>query len=540
MAITTTKLTARILSSLLPAYGVKDVVLSPGSRNAPLIVALGRNPLLTAQTVVDERSAAFIALGIAIQSRRPVAVVCTSGSALLNYAPAVAEAYYRHVPLIVVSADRPEQWIDRDDSQTIRQQGVLANIVKRSVNLSADLEVVGDGARRANLLINEALTACITGEAGPVHINVAFDTPLAEIDEFDVDEGRYIPTIAPTPTFPTAEIRQIGMGLAERKVLIVCGFMPPDSVLNRAMLRIAAKTNIVVLAEATSNVHAEGVISSPGRLTYKALNEEFTPDVVISCGGSLVNADLKTWLRRLPQSVEHWRVDMSDTLLDTFSHLTRRFALPTATFFRQLASALHPYDPQSNYAQIWHKCLGMTRLAEDFDRQPFKAVISLVPANWNVHFSNGMTIRYAQTYDCARLHRCESNRGVSGIDGSVSTALGASLAYKAAPTVLLTGDMSMQYDIAALSSQCLTPRLKIVVFDNHGGGIFRQVAACRLLPEVEERFTASTAMSLPLQKLAEAYDFAYFQSDSIDGIKAAFREFARENARPAILHIKLL
>ena len=539
MAITTTKLTARILSSLLPRYGVKHAVLSPGSRNAPLIVALGRSPQLEALTVIDERSAAFVALGMAVESGAPVVIACTSGTALLNYAPAVAEAYYRHVPLIVVSADRPEQWIDRDDSQTIRQRGALSNIVKRSVHLSADLETVADGSWRANLLINEALSAATTGVPGPVHINIAFDTPLAETAEFPDSEGRYIPTLTAPAQLEKAQVAEVAATLRTAKTLIVCGFMAPDKARDRELARMAAQPNVAVIAESTANVHARGVIDAPALLFLETPGEEFVPDVVISCGGSLVNAELKTWLRRQPQSVEHWRIEQTDTFADTFAHLTRRFAVSEADFFRPVAYALSRRPATSGYAALWQKRYLSTDFANGKANNFFHALMDCIPNRWNVHFSNGMTIRRAQAYSCSRLRRCESNRGVSGIDGSVSTALGAALIYKDKPTVLLTGDMSLQYDLAALAASCLTPRLKIVVFDNGGGGIFREVAACRHLSEVEARFTASEAMSLPLPALAEAYGFDYFIVADIKDIYPTFRKFARESDAPAILHVIL-
>jgi 2-succinyl-5-enolpyruvyl-6-hydroxy-3-cyclohexene-1-carboxylate synthase len=165
------------LATLLASHGVKRAVLSPGSRNVPLLVAVSKEPSIETEVVVDERSAAFMALGMASISGCPVALVCTSGTALLNYAPAVAEAYYRHIPLVVVSADRPHCWIDQDDSQTIRQQGALASIVKASYDISADA-VTPDDDWYANRVINDALINATTGCKGPVHINMQINEPL--------------------------------------------------------------------------------------------------------------------------------------------------------------------------------------------------------------------------------------------------------------------------------------------------------------------------------------------------------------------------
>ena len=175
------------LMDVLAARGVKTIVLSPGSRNTPLMIACAARPELKKHLVTDERTAAFMALGIAMVSRNPVAIACTSGTALYNYAPAVAEAFYQQIPLIVISADRPGQWIDQDDSQTLRQFRSLENIVKKSFDIPvwdpapipcANGRFRSEGEWAANRLVNEAITVATTGRPGPVHINIQFANPL--------------------------------------------------------------------------------------------------------------------------------------------------------------------------------------------------------------------------------------------------------------------------------------------------------------------------------------------------------------------------
>ena len=168
---TSRKYTARLMADALYEYGVRDVVVSPGSRNTPLILALEATELLRKHIVIDERSAAFVALGMSLQSGRPVACICTSGSAVLNYGPAVAEAFYRCVPLIVISADRPLEWIDQDDSQTLHQHRVLDNIVKASYDIAVDEATTAGYVSR---ILNDALTMAISRRRGPVHINMQF------------------------------------------------------------------------------------------------------------------------------------------------------------------------------------------------------------------------------------------------------------------------------------------------------------------------------------------------------------------------------
>ena len=182
----TDKSVVRILFNLLEAHGVRRVVCSPGSRNAPLLIAADARKRLETSVVIDERSAAFVALGMAMVSRRPVALVCTSGTALLNYAPAVAEAYYQGVPLIVISADRPLEWIDQDDSQTIRQPEALRNFVKGSYSLS-DREQCDRPGWYETRIVNDAILTALAPKQGPVHINVRLSPPLgATVDRKSV------------------------------------------------------------------------------------------------------------------------------------------------------------------------------------------------------------------------------------------------------------------------------------------------------------------------------------------------------------------
>nr|WP_301196730.1 thiamine pyrophosphate-binding protein [uncultured Duncaniella sp.] len=222
--LTTDKQSCNILADLLVAHGVRHVVLSPGSRNAPLVLALSRREDLQTDVVIDERSAAFIALGMSIQSGEPVAIVCTSGSALLNYAPAVAEAFYRCAPLIVISADRPEEWIDQDDSQTIWQQNALAPYVKRSCDIPAHTDFP-NGKWVCNRLINDLLLEAVNGRRGPVHINIRLDAPLNKLADYTENASRVIRMVSPSVELPTAEARKIGESIASpRKVLIIVGF----------------------------------------------------------------------------------------------------------------------------------------------------------------------------------------------------------------------------------------------------------------------------------------------------------------------------
>lgn len=542
--LTTDKLSCNILADLLVAHGVRHVVVSPGSRNVPLVLAISRRNELIAHVVIDERSAAFIALGLSIQSGNPVALVCTSGTALLNYAPAIAEAFYRGVPLIVVSADRPQEWIDQDDSQTIWQQDALAPYVKRSCDLPAHTDFP-NGEWVCNRLINDILLEAVNDRRGPVHINSRLDAPLNGLCDFTPCESRVINMVAPVAELPTAEARMMGAQIASPcKVLILIGFHEPDEKLNRALAKLARLPNVVVMTETISNLHSPLFIDRIDSTLCRLTDEQrcsLAPDVVITAGGALASRFVKDWLRSL-DDFKHWHVGLSHTTVDCFRHLTMRIEMKPAIFLRQLASALQIFKSPSDFARQWREAAGRAReLHENYvgnapwsDMKAFSYIIPNIPRRWNLHLSNGTPVRYAQLMDCSHIHRSDCNRGVSGIDGSTSTALGASLVYNDT-TLLITGDMSCQYDIAAFSSTLVSPKFKIIVMCNGGGGIFRFISSTSSLPELEQYFVVGTR--LPLRQLAEGYGFAYFEAHDADELKRSLSEFISVTDRAALLAV---
>lgn len=544
-AETTAHTAARVLAELLAAHGVERVVLSPGSRNAPLIVALEREDALDCSVVIDERSAGFVALGMSVQSGLPVAVCCTSGTALLNYAPAVAEAYYRGVPLVVVSADRPEEWIDQDDSQTLWQQDALAAYVKRRADISART-AFDNGPWWVNRVINDALNEAVTGRRGPVHINIRLDAPLNSMTAVAEQAERVIGMLAPRASLSTAEARALGESLASpRRVMVIAGFTEPDGRLNRALIKMARLPNVAVLAESIANLHSplfcNRIDSTLCRMSREE-RERLAPDVVITIGGALVSRHVKEWMRSLPATAEHWHVGLSHTTVDCFKHLTLRVEMEPSVFMPQLASGMQIHRAECDYAREWHELTERAAAmharkvneAPWCDLKAFARIFSLIPRTWNLHLSNGTPVRYGQLMEDGHVHRTDCNRGVSGIDGCTSTALGASAVY-GGRTLLISGDMSFQYDLAALSSTLMSARLKMVVMVNGGGSIFRFIGSTSSLPELERDFAVGTR--LPLRQLCEGYGIAYFEAHDEAQLDEAWPHFEAEERRAALLAV---
>ncbi len=536
---------ARMAISILVGHGVKRIIISPGSRNTPMIIAASRNRGIECISVVDERSAAFIALGLGVISDEPVALCCTSGTALLNYAPALAEAYYRHIPLIVLSADRPMEWIDQDDSQTIHQAGALSNYVKQSYDIPA-----GDTETNlwfANRVLNDAMLTAMNGYKAPVHINIQFSEPLGSLTANIPEKFRIIDMQSQRTDIPETVVRELGKEIASpKKVLIVAGFHMPDKTLNAALAQMARLPNVVVMTESIANLHSPDFInridSTLSVIDDKTRNE-MAPDCVMTLGGAIVSRQIKQYLRNMPPAI-HWHIGHTHTTVDCFKSVTRRIDVDPGIFFRQLASEMQCCRAECDYARRWMimKDKAIATHNAYIARSPWSdlkamaIVADLVPNGWNIQYSNGTSIRYGQLFADGHQHRCDCNRGVSGIDGCTSTAIGASMAYKSHPTLLISGDMSARYDVGAFGCNIIPSRFKMIILNNGGGDIFRFIASTKHLEEREDMLCLPIKES-PFAHIAKAYGLRYLSAGDEKELRQVFAEFSDIADRPAILEI---
>lgn len=527
------KANCTILANLLALYGAEHVVLCPGSRNAPVSLAIERSGAYRTHVIVDERSAAFAALGMAKQTGRPAAVVVTSGTALLNCAPAVAEAYYARVPLIIVSADRPERWIDQRDSQTIRQAGALANIVRDTVNVPDTLS-----AHHINLLLNRALTAAVGNIPGPVHINMPLDRPLtALIPAQTAPQGYKIHTDLASWPSPEALANIYGRLANTDKVLVVAG-----SGCDLSGVRFGGADNIALLADLSAN--CVDSVCTPTSVDRHVFGNELTPDVIVNLGGMIISDKFKAFLRSCPCPTIN--IGFDDAPVDTFGNLERQIQISPRDFLEQWSRYITRKGLKngSKYALCWRGLDAEDVLVPPTEKlSDYQTVCHLDQALMHqkmntrptLFIANGMTARYAQLFCWLRRAKVLDQRGVSGIEGCTSTAAGASLATDST-VLLLTGDMGAAYDIGAFAMPGLRGNFKIAVVDNGGGDIFRHVATTRGFPETERLFAA--APQLPLKQLAQAYGFNYYSADTFHKLKEAAAAFLADQDRPAILHAK--
>lgn len=467
-----------ILTSLLTAYGIQSVVVCPGSRNAPLVHNFNECKLLQCVPVTDERSAGFYALGIAQATKRPVAVCVTSGSALLNVAPAVAEATYQRNGIIVISADRPACWIDQQDGQTLPQPGAFGRLVEKSVSLPEPH--TPEERWHCARLVKEALTAAFSEARPSVHINVPISEPLFEFDVAQLPEERPIRNV-----WLERKVYDATSLIFEKKVchpMIVIG---QDCRLHKYKMPYLeyVKERMVVLYEPLFDKDAPVF----DRLLQRIANEEkWQPDVVFYTGGTLVSKRLKKFLRNLPAHVPMIEFSIDGKPHDTFQHL-RAIVKADAVCGLQAVADLwgrhhEEWIADDNEVQAYYKRWQITMDAERRHIAAFVPAFSQMMAvklledflnsntyNYCIHYANSTAIRLACIY--SRRHVL-CNRGVNGIEGSLSAAAGYSVGFLQ-HTICVIGDLSFFYDQNALWNVNLDGKLHILLLNNGCGSIFK-------------------------------------------------------------------
>ncbi len=528
--VTSDKDTVDFLMCAVSALGVKTCVESPGSRNIPLMLASNAR-IENIHTVIDERVAAFMALGISEASRLPVALICTSGTATLNYSPAVAEAYYRRLPLVVITADRPERWINQSDGQTIIQPGIYSNFIKAACDIDGEISSV-----KNKDVICEILYQAISFPQGPVHINVRLDVPLGKtMTVFDRHLGFNKDLSSGFPLHTQSNL------FMKDKVMVIVGDNVWDNDLRQALGVLDKMPNVVILAEHNANAGIPDNIANIDEAlkVLRTSGNEFIPDIVFTVGGGLIAPGIKKAFRELaPDSPPVIEVCKVPFRRNTYCALNDSWDLTPAEFLL-LVSNIEANSITSGYRALWEQASSVAiELANSvFVNHAAAGVIKILMSHLrpgeNLVLSNGLTVRMAQYFKLNPEINVSCNRGVSGIDGSTSTALGIALSSPSTKTLFISGDMSFQYDIGALGvigSLACRPDFKIVVISNKGGHIFRQIAASKNL-DVEEWIYAP--LCLPLADIAGAYKIPYFR---YDGTPESVNPFMEE-PRTAIMEI---
>lgn len=531
------------LAAIMLKKEITDIVISPGSRNAPIINTLAGSGKFSCYSVVDERSAAFFALGMAIRTGKTIALSCTSGTAALNYAPAVAEAFYQKVPLLILTADRPVEWTDQADSQTIRQRNIFGNYIKKSFELPQHITTYDD-LWHANRIANEAVNACRFPVCGPVQINLPFTEPLYALEDSDLAEVRIINHYAQNPSLSGDQIKTItGIINHSEKVMLLAGQAMKNPALDMLMDKVSELPQTILLSETNSNLENEnGIVSIDKVLATLDDGEEsdYWPNVLITFGNAIVSKRIKAFLRKTT-NLEHIHINPDTDHPDTFQNLRHSVFMDAENFFREIIPFLKPTS--SNFQKLWiakrdyangrHK--KFIESCAYSDLAVFEKIFQHLPSTCDLHLANSSPVRYGQLFNHHKEIAHFSNRGTSGIDGCTSTAAGAAFASKKL-TVLVTGDLSFYYDSNGLWNPYLEPKLRIIVINNGGGNIFRIIPGPAETEHLEKFY--ETKHLEKTEGFAKTFGLEYFHACSINEVEENLTKFFNEKSeKPALLEI---
>ena len=529
------KRSIQILAYLLKEYGIFNIVISPGSRNAPLAIHFSETDEFNCYSIVDERSAAFVGLGMAKSEKKPVAITCTSGSASANYYPAITEAFYQNIPMLILTADRPTDYVDIFDGQTIRQNAIYAQ------HSYGDFQLMEDGKENADdenfSLIKKAIELCFEKQ-GPVHINIPLEEPLYQL-------------VSELPTFPPVEKNiskkqyELPSNLAaewnlSKRILILVGTRDYSEELEMQLGQLVKNHSVVVLTEATSNITHPKFFSHIDRYIFNFSEEDFktyAPDLLVTIGQNVVSKKVKQFLRKAKPK-NHWHIH-EVWQPDTFFSLTEKIETQPEIFFKKLLNFIK-LEPQP-YFNLWDVLRDKRDLKHNdyclkapfSDFKFFEILSEKLPENINLHFSNSSAIRYAQLFDFQK-NKIFCNRGTSGIDGSTSTAMGFAM-KSAQQTVLVTGDLSFFYDISGLWNNYIPPYTRIIVFNNGGGDIFKIIPGPNSTNALDEFILTKHHKNAEL--IAKHFGFSYTKVSDEDTLSRVLDNFFKQDVKAKILEV---
>ena len=559
----------RLVIQQLLNYGVQHIVIAPGSRNAPITVGLTTHTAFTTYSIVDERSAGFFAIGLSQQLHQPVAVLCTSGSALLNIYPAVSEAYYSLYPLVVLSADRPTYQIDIGNGQTIRQSGVFskhlisetlllqdithnrAAIIESNTQQLIDVqsspqevESQQKAIEKSNTKDLQKVLSEMLSQQGPVHVNIPLEEPLYEFH----DQNDFVVEQVKQPKNPQPKnLKSVQSKWNESKrILVLVGTLSPDALDAKSISVLAHDPRVVVLHEITSNLHHHNFIAHIDRVILpiekqknsQEIFQSLAPDLLITMGGMVVSKKIKSLMRSY-KGVSHDHVG-TDRPLDTYYLGVQHLQIDPNSFFGDLTPSS---DPKANYQDQWIQLSREREIAHKSflantpfsDLLVFDKIIRAIPKNYLIQWANSSPIRYAQLFPVPTDSQSFCNRGTSGIEGSISTAVGAAVGSDR-PNLTITGDLSFFYDSNALWNQYIPANFRLIIVNNGGGGIFRILPNAKETPGFETYF--ETKHKRTAKHMAKQYGLSYQSVRTSIGLRLALVRFFSKSTHGKILEIR--
>lgn len=543
--ITSAKLEVQLIVAACKKVGITKVVLSPGSRNAPFSIAFDEDPAFEVFVITDERSAAFYAMGMAQKLNQPVAIACTSGSAPLNYFPAIAEAFYQQIPLIVITADRPQEWINQGDGQTIQQYNVFGQHVLAFAQLNPIYS--NDQRWMFERQLAETLQRANGAIKGPVHLNVPLSEPLYETVEVSEGLNNWMHLASNEVVLSQNDEVQLAQLLESHKNrLLIIGQQQKDEKLQVLIDELLKDGSVAVLVEHTSNIQSEYAVHCIDR----ALNcmkqadlDTYQPDLIIAIGGAVISKRIKRFLRNANAPVI--RFGAAFPTMDTFQHLAFTSETSALNGVQFLVRYLQANPSQSRFAFHWKTLDYQSEIAAENTLQtvPFsdlkvmEELLDVIPDKAHIHLSNSSIIRYALLFNPVKGTHYWCNRGTSGIDGSTSTAAGIALLNQTECHVLITGDLSFFYDSNALWNAHLPENLRIVVLNNGGGDIFNIIPGPKTTNQHERIFLAQHNYSA--EYICKTFDVSYQKVTNEETLSTCWSDFFAHatNGKPKLIEV---
>lgn len=527
------------LVEILAQKGVSNVIISPGSRNAPLIEAFYRRLGNKCISIVDERSAGYVALGIARNSNLPAVLICTSGTAVVNYGPALAEAYYQQIPIIAITADRPVEWINQLDNQTIQQENIYSNFIRASYNLPQTI-VKDEDLWLVHRIVNEAYSISICGLQGPVHLNVPLCEPLYEPIPSALEDIRIISTPQIITNIQLSD-ELIDEWQSASRILIIHGQDQVNNAITDHFERLLEDPRICVIAENISNIRISQRIESPDLIlsTDRDLSK-LRPDLLIVSGLQVVSKRLKSFLRKTGK-IRTWRIGEEQNIIDTYQQVDLVLRYPAHEIYHKLTKYVQKAST-SEYQGEWlnGKTLASDRRKKVLSEIPFsdlkamEKIMETLTSDSVIELGNSSVIRYSQLFDSRSDLIYFSNRGVSGIDGSLSAAVGTALSCNKLVLAVI-GDLSFVYDSNALWNRDLPKNLRIIVINNGGGGIFSLIEG----PQRNSSYNSFVKAHHPvnISKLTEAYGLEFYSASDEKEMVSCFERFFETGNVAKVLEI---
>lgn len=538
------------IAKVCQQFGVENVVICPGSRSAPLVYAFTENNHFKCFSVIDERSAGFMALGIAQQTLKPVVLISTSGTACLNFFPAIAEAFYQKIPLLVLSADRPPSLLNQQDGQMIMQKNVFGKHVKGSHELLCFEEDKIDYFLIEQIVFQALDESMLEQGFGPVHINVPLREPLynktSQALVPELIKNNEIKIRSANNQFPLIEELKEAWKASEKRLILI-GQMPPSEELAETLQYICQQEDVVVFSDIVSNQQATSnvpLFDAIIQFHSEEILQELAPDLIISFGGPFVSKAMKNWLKASSPKY-HFRIQLEDTLINTYqnvTHFIKADLLSYLSTFRAIRIFNNPKEKP--YGNAWQKLNANAAMAiTQFHHKQFwceptvtKKLLNILPKNSQLQIGNSSSVRWVSWNGFTQNElSVYCNRGTSGIDGTISTAIGAAIISPEKTITLLCGDLSLFYDQNGFWQQELPANLKIVVLNNHGGNIFNWIDGPSQHPEQLPYFTTKNNLSIEL--LAKQYGLVYQKCENFEELSNSLLNLYTPQTAPIILDI---